>query len=498
MSTALLLAAALAGADAPTLAQREKVLASLVQITSTQCADGKDRSGSGFVLDAGGRVVTAHHVVGGCGRILLTYEGIKAPGPNKRLGRISRVLAAGDLSLLDVADAPAVPALRLAAQPPARGASFAGFGYPLGTPTAGDQLVTFSVGASRLSDVLPPALADELKASGRRIDLQAAVLRFNVALQPGMSGGPIVDASGDVIGVVAGGLRAGAAPASWGWPGDGVRQLLASSEATTQAVRLTQAHYSLQDFKALGSATPAQGRRLRCGDLEFVEAGIRTLAELLPGTDDEPRVQYILRLLNQDPAVIGRERFQLWVHRDSGATAVVPADVKFSTEGAACVARSPRGVFEQVVWGGSAAGPIGVQQQALRFEQQIVGPRMGLFGASSYDVHLTTGANDPYTGQYRPLTQTRPNGLVFARKAQFMQHMPSGPGLPMRVSHAFETLVARNDSFLGVASFNHDRPTLIETCMAAPSTAMCRGPMAHLQEWLRYLLATQLSTYPST
>lgn len=496
MSAALLLAAAIAAADAPSLAQREKVLASLVQITASQCADGKDRSGSGFALDAGGRIVTAHHVVGGCGRILVSYEGIKPPAPGKRLGRVVRVLAAGDLGLLEVADPPAVPGLRLATQPPARNASFSGFGYPLGTPTAGDQLVTFSVGASRLSDVLPPALADELRASGSRIDLQRAVLRFNVALQPGMSGGPIVDAAGEVIGVVAGGLRAGAAPASWGWPGDGVRQLLASSEPADQAVRLTAAHYSLQDIHTLNTALQ-RGRRLRCGDLEFVDAGVRTLAELLPGTDDAPRVQYILGLLNQDPAVIGRERFQLWLHRDSGATAVVPAEAQLTAAGGPCVARSASGVFEQVVWGAVAAGAVGVQIQPLRFEQQIVAPRLGLYANPQFDPHLTTGVTDPATGRYMPIPQTRPNGLVFARRAQFMQHMPSAPGLPARVSHAFETLVARNDSFLGVATFNRDRPPLIDTCMSAPTTAMCRAPMAHLQEWLRYILATQLSTYPT-
>lgn len=495
MSTALLLAAALGTADAPTVPQREKVLASLVQITSTQCADGKDRSGSGFVLEPGGRIVTAHHVVGGCVRVQVTYEGVKPPARNKRLGRVARVLAAGDLSLLDVDDPPPVPALRLAAQPPARNASFAGFGYPLGVPTAGDQLVTFSVGASRLSDVLPPALAEEL-TSGSRIDLQRPVLRFNVALQPGMSGGPIVDAAGDVIGVVAGGLRAGAAPASWGWPGDGVRQLLTSAEATNQAVRLTSAHYSLQDFNALSSAPPS-GRRLRCGDLEFVESGTRTLAEMLPGTDDVPRVQYILGLLNQDPAVIGLERFQLWVHRESGATAVVPADVKLSAEGPACVARSASGVFEQVVWGAVAAGPVGVMQQPLRFEQQIVNPRTGLFASAQPDPHLTTGMTNPYTGQYQPVSQTRPNGLMFTRKAQFMQHMPAVYGQPPRTSHAFETLVARNDSFLGVATFNRDRPPLIDSCLTTSTTAMCRAPMAHLREWLRFLMATQLSTYPS-
>lgn len=298
-----------------------------------------------------------------------------------------------------------------------------------------------------------------------------------------------------MIGVVAGGLRAGAAPASWGWPGEGVRQLLSSTEATNQAVRLTAAHYSLQDLHTL-SAAPPSGRRLRCGDLEFVDAGTRTLAELLPGTDDAPRVQYILRLLNQDPAVVGRERFQLWVHRESGATAVVPADVKFGVEGQACMARSASGVFEQVVWGAVAAGPVGVQQQPIRFEQQIIAPLLGVYALPQLDPHLTTGVTNPYTGQIQPMSQTRPNGLVFQRRAQFMQHMPPAPGLP-RVSHAFETLVARNDSFLGVATFNRDRPVLIETCMSTPTTSMCRAPMAHLKEWLRYLLATQLSTYPS-
>ena len=494
-AAALVIAATLAAGEAPSLPQREKVLASLVQITSTQCADGKDRSGSGFVLEPGGRIVTAHHVVGGCGRVQVTYEGVKPPATSKRIGRVARVLAAGDLSLVEVADAPPVPALRLAAQPPARNASFAGFGYPLGVPTAGDQPVTFSVGASRLSDVLPPALAEEL-TRGTRIDLQRPVLRFNVALQPGMSGGPIVDAAGEVIGVVAGGLKAGAAPASWGWPGDGVRQLLASTESTNQPVRLISAHYSLQDFKAF-SAEPPSGRRLRCGELEFVEAGTRTLDELLPGTDDVPRVRYILGLLNQDPAIIGRERFRLWVHRDSGATAVVPAEATLNAEGPACVARSGDGVFEQVVWGALAAGPVGVMVQPQRFEQQIVNPRVGLYASFQPDPHLTTGAINPATGQYQVVSQTRPSGLVFERKAVFMQQMPAGPGLPPRVTHAFQTRVALNDSFLGVAIFNRDRPVLIETCMSAPSTAMCAAPMAHLKTWLRYLLATQLSTYPS-
>lgn len=488
-----LLGAGTAWAQAPSFETRQQVLRALVQVTASDCADGISRSGSGFALEQPGRIVTAHHVVGGCRTVQVSYEAIKPPAPRKREARIVRVLAAGDLSLLQADAPPAVPTLRLALAKPVQDQVFAGFGYALGMPTAGDQEVRFSTGGTRLLDILPPAAADELRASGSPIAPEREVLRFNVALQPGMSGGPIVNAAGEVIGVVAGGLKAGAAPASWGWPGEGVKRLLASTEPTDRAVKMASTYYSLQDLRQVADAR-ARNRRLRCGELEFVDSGTRTLAELIRGADDKPRVQYILNLLRTDPQALAGEGFQLWTHLDSGATAVVPAAAALREDGPVCVARSASGNFEQLVWGALAAGPVGVMVKPDVFERQIVLPRLGAFVASQFDPHLTTGAFNPATGAYQPTSQTDARGTLFARKGLFLARPPAGGG---GTAHVFETLVARNDSFLGVSTLNHDRPAMLDACVMTPTTAMCRDAMAHLREWTRYILATQLSTYPA-
>lgn len=482
---------------APSLAQREQVLRALVQVSANDCADGSSRSGSGFVLEPGARVVTAHHVVGGCKQIQVSFEALKPPQPRLRSARIVRVLAAGDLSLLDVSNPPPVPSLRLAAGAPARDHSFVGFGYPLGTPTAGDQTVTFSVGAQRLADILPDAAAEELRRSGSRIAVEREVLRFNVPLQPGMSGGPIVDAAGEVIGVVAGGLKAGAAPVSWGWPSEGVRQLLRSTEAVEQTVRLTGLQYSLADLQRLASAAQS-GRRLRCGELEFTDNGTRTLAELMRGADDWQRVQYILHISGENPQRLSGELYQVWVHAGSGATAVVPAGYELHDEAGTCVARSAKGPFQLLVWAARAPTDADVQWKSSEFEQRVIAPRMPYNYGAQIDPQLSTLVPNAL-GQLVPGRQDRANGLVFNRKGFTLAKRPAQfPGDIVPLAHGFHTLVARSGSFLGVAALNDAIDPRVYACRSPnPPAIGCVGAMLHLSEWTRFVLATQLSTFPA-
>jgi S1-C subfamily serine protease len=174
---------------APSAAVRTEVLRAVVQVKASGCSDGTSRTGSGFLFESSGRIVTAHHVVGGCSLIQVRYEGIAAPAKRIYDAQLVRVLPSGDLGLLEVASAPALPTLRLATATISADGTYAGFGYPLGVPTAGDQPVTLAVGATRLKDILPDEAARELMRSGSRIVTDTDVLRLNVALQPGMSGG---------------------------------------------------------------------------------------------------------------------------------------------------------------------------------------------------------------------------------------------------------------------------------------------------------------------
>jgi hypothetical protein len=483
-------------AQVPSYETRQQVQRSLVQVFAFDCEGGGSRKGSGFALDQPGQIVTAHHVVGGCRGFNVRYEGVPNTAARERSATLARVVAAGDLGLLRVEAPPQVPVLRLATAPPARDQSFAGFGYGLGAPTAGDKGVRFSSGATRLRDILPPSAAQEL-ANGSRVALDAEVLRLDAPLEPGMSGGPIVNAAGEVVGVVAGGLKAGASTASWGWPGEGVRRLLVSNETLHQPLRNTSLFYSEQDFTQVSRAL-AQNRRLRCGELEFTDTGVRPLAELMRGADDWPRVQHIMNLSRESPQALASAQFQVWVHRPSGATALVPAGYTLSNEGDACVARSNRGPFQLLIWSARTPTAPDVQWRSSEFEQRIIGPRMPYNFGFQVDLQLTTWVPNPMTGMPMPAPQVRDNGLIFNRKGFTLAKRPMQfPGDVVPLAHGFHTLVARSGSFLGVATLNDEINPLIYRCSSNdPPSVGCIGASAHVAEWTRFVLATQLSTFP--
>lgn len=482
---------------APSAAVRNEVLRAVVQVKASGCSDGTSRTGSGFLFESSGRIVTAHHVVGGCASIQVRYEGIASPAKRIFDARLVRVLPSGDLGLLEVASAPPLPTLRLATATISADGTYAGFGYPLGVPTAGDQPVTLAVGATRLKDILPDEAARELTRSGSRIVTDTDVLRLNVALQPGMSGGPIVDAAGEVVGIVAGGLKAGSAPVSWAWPRGGVRLLLASSERVDITVPLARIHYSSSDLEQLASAQRT-GRRLKCGDLEFYDSGLRSLGDLMRGADDFQRVQYLIQISREDAQQLQQALFRVWIHTETGATAIVPDGYTLLNDASTCVAKSNRGPFQLLVWGAKTQQQADVQWRSQEFEQRVIGPRMPYQFGYQVDPQLTTFVTLP-NGAMVPGPQIRPNGLIFNRKGLTLAKaaMPF-PGAPVPLAHSFHTLVAQSGNFLGVAALNDQIDPMLQACYASQfSGPQCAGAYAHLKEWTRFVLATQLSTFPA-
>lgn len=474
--------------DAPAFATRQAVLKSLVYVRAAQCADGTQRAGSGFTFETPATIVTAHHVVGGCATIDVTYEGVDAGAPRSRRAAIRNVLATGDLALLSVDGAPAVPVLKLAAPPPDRGKMYAGFGYQNGQPTAGDVPVAFSTGSEYLRDILPSEARRELQQTGSAIDLDRRVLRFNVALQPGMSGGPIIDLRGEVIGIVAGGLKAGAAPASWGWPSELVRALLTSNEAPQQQVRLARAYYSLSEMDVEAAALRDR-REVRCGSLTFTYRGTRTFADVAAGADDQPRLQYIMSISTRPRSEIDALKFDVWVHAPSGATAVTPSGYQLEAGDGACIVRSNRGPFKQAIWGAKATNPMEIAQVSSQFEITVMAALAPYAYGFMPDPSLTTMG-----------PQFRDNGMVFNRKGFTQPKTLWVPGAPApHLAHTFETLIAKSGSFLGVGTLNDDMPANAMWCLQQGDGAPgCENTTAHIREWTHFILATQLSTYPST
>ncbi|HEX2135509.1 MAG TPA: serine protease [Microvirga sp.] len=140
--------------------------------------EGGASSGTGFFITAQGHVVTNEHVIGACSTVM-----VKADGAPSLKAAVLAADRTNDLALLKVDQTPpAVADLRLGIR---LGEPVAVFGYPLA------KLLATS-GNFTLGNVT--ALAG-LGDDARHVQISAPV-------QPGNSGGPLLDESGNVVGIV--------------------------------------------------------------------------------------------------------------------------------------------------------------------------------------------------------------------------------------------------------------------------------------------------------
>lgn len=153
-------------------------LESVLRIRSVSpCGTGV---GSGFVLE-GGQLITNRHVIEGARRIQVeTWDGRPVAVGAARVG------VETDIGVIDLPRATVrrFDGLPLADEPVAVGARLAALGYAL----AGPAKITHGQYLDR--------------APGRRFAEPGPVLRMSTSVQPGNSGGPLIDAEGNVVGVV--------------------------------------------------------------------------------------------------------------------------------------------------------------------------------------------------------------------------------------------------------------------------------------------------------
>jgi hypothetical protein len=155
---------------------------------SLSLAQSQLKSGSGFAVSRATHVVTNAHVVEGCGQVSVRYGTRAAPARVVALDRaIDLAVLQTSLSLPGNLAIRREPALRL-------GESVVAFGFPLaGSLSQAGNLTTGNVSA----------------LAGLRDD--ADTIQISAPVQPGSSGGPLLDASGSVVGVVTAKLDALAA-----------------------------------------------------------------------------------------------------------------------------------------------------------------------------------------------------------------------------------------------------------------------------------------------
>lgn len=153
-----------------------------------QATSGKTygKSGTGFAISTSGHVVTNQHVIDGCvGDITANLSG----EPQVVL-RVVSTDETNDLALLQ-ASVPFKDVTNIREKPVHPGDSVTAIGFPLHGLLTSDFTVTTGI-VSSLSGVLN----------------DTRYLQISAAVQPGNSGGPLLDSTGEVMGVVAAKLNA--------------------------------------------------------------------------------------------------------------------------------------------------------------------------------------------------------------------------------------------------------------------------------------------------
>jgi putative serine protease PepD len=171
-------------------------------------------TGSGFVVSSDGLIVTNQHVVDGATQIAVQIGTDGETLPAQLVG----IDASQDLALLDV-DAEDLPALELADT----GVEVGDPTYAIGNPYGLDHTLTTGVVSAVDRDLQAP--------DGGTI---AGGIQTDAALNPGNSGGPLLDAGGEVIGVNAqiatgGDAQGGNVGIGFAIPADTVEQFVESA-----------------------------------------------------------------------------------------------------------------------------------------------------------------------------------------------------------------------------------------------------------------------------
>lgn len=156
-------------------------------VSSTVLILSDQGHGSGFVISASGEILTNAHVVGSS-----KYVKVRWADGSESLGEVERRDPRRDIALIIVE--PNARAVPLVVNPEA--------------PAPGEDV--YAVGAP-LSEELQSTVTRGVVSATRTIDEQTFI-QSDVTVNPGNSGGPLLNAEGEVVAVTVSGLRTEAAP----------------------------------------------------------------------------------------------------------------------------------------------------------------------------------------------------------------------------------------------------------------------------------------------
>ncbi len=437
---------------------------SLVKITASDCT-GSSKQGSGFVWKDSSRVVTALHVVAGC----TTISGWNQETKKTTQLRVTNQLTKADLALLSVNDDHGWPALQTENNEVAVNEVLKAIGYGYGVNSWHDVDLKKSAGDATLRKAIPAEAWQQLQQAGLMED-GTQVIRAQGHLVSGMSGAPVINKEGLLVGIGDGGLEKGAASISWVMPASYLSELeTAGNTANVNTQNLTVA------FSA--DVNETDGKTIQCGGITFKKSRTRPFSALAPYADNPEAINLIMNALGVNPQGFN---YDIYESPKNGGVVALPAGIEIQGDGYFCAGEMENFDITVGFSGGEAPNLQQINNLSIEFDANIV-QATGYFFQPDPEVS--------YLGAWE-----RGDGFITTRKGYYALNATTG--FPQ--AYLYETLMTKGTEFIGVAALmEHIPPQNFQYCLLNQYDPNCGSEFQLLlKDWTQTMLGLFLSTFP--
>ncbi len=426
---------------------------------------------SGFIWKQTDWVVTSLHVVDGKSKILVKYINDDGKIIKTSKAKVIKVLKKSDLVLLSLLAPLNRAALSLNVELPKAKQTLDALGFPLNISSASSTEIKVRFGGNKLKTILPAKALNNIKEYPST-DIEIINLEGN--LVPGLSGGPILDKQGKVIGVVDGGLENGAIGICWGIPSNQILELENSVETKVPNAK------GIKELFAADLKVDVEKTK-KIGNLKLTKLKTRSFLELSLTADDKLSLGQLAELFsNFDPFSF---RYDIYQEETSGATLVLPEGAKIYNEGdyhIASVGDTRMEVNFMIV---PTNDLIDAQQKSIKFEKKFTEdyPNGQLFPDQAWSY-------------FEPVTRY---GVTVNRKGLYLNTMENYQWQTEK--YLFETLATNGETLLAVAAVNHDNsPEMLqaEFLCTQYNNEECSKIIQSRKIFAQMALGVQLATFP--
>lgn len=448
---------------------------SVFSVSADSCVGGSPQQATAFVWHRQDTLVTALHAIAGCSGISVkdTNSGRTWPAT------VTRALIKRDLALLSIAGAPPLAPMNESNELLQNDQPLWTWGFQLGAPTPSERRFHKLEGAETLGAFVSSDVAHDIQTSGMP-DLSTEIIYVS-GLVPGLSGAPIFDSSGAVVGIGDGGLNGGSVGVNWAIPEKYLGDLLESSDNVNVVATMNLNEFAFDQSVSSGSATS-----VNCNGRTFTKLPIGlTVGLAIRGTDNPiglTQLATAFQMVNSGSMV-----FDSYTDFSSGATFVLPQGVEPSSSSSGCTAQIP-------------GSPITFAIEVSSYNPSNPSDAMSV--TNLFTSHILTQV-PPGIWQINPAWTTpqmyQPRFDTFAAQRVNWVKLPAPPQQPQPIEGVFDTTAIKRGTFLGVAAsapVSYTQNPALPICLQSPNNQGCQPILERLHNWGSAVIAVHLATFP--